>query len=786
MYRSKVAVFAFALLLIADAGFHPAPADAKELLYRLDIPSEPLSVSLSRISAIAGVSIGLPGDMPHVFSGPVKGTMSVETALGRLLKGSGYRAVRLGPALYRIERQAVATPPPVRSLAPALPSPDVPAPDIVVTAQKRLQPLATLPLSVSVLSLDSLAAGSGSPTSRDISLNMEGLSMTNLGPGRNRQFIRNVADSPFNGQSQSTVAVQVDDARVTFDAPDPDLRLIDIERVEILKGPQGPLYGSGALGGIYHIVTRQPELDRIGGAIRLSGQSVAHGGTGTGGEAIVNMPIVKGTLAVRAVGYRFVDAGWIDSGAGRKDSNAVKTSGWRLGVRWRPTNLWTVDVGVAMQDLDARDSQYVVADRKTLSRSTLFAEPSYNDFKLFHASVEGELGSVKLRSATSYVDHRFNYVIDATGAAAQFAILEAARFTERRAYTLFNQELRLTPSNGGPWLIGLSYLRATTGVHSTIAAVSQPLSPTAVQSLDRTVTEFALFGENKFSVLPGLDATVGARLFHSTAEDETTEMARTRSQSIAKTILSPSLTLSRPFAERGVLYLRYARAMRPGGLASVGQSNGGRFNADELDTVDLGFRQSSGNGRLSLSASSYFTRWSDIQSDFLLPNGLISTRNAGRGDIIGIEGTIDWSLGRGFGVSAGGSFQSARLTHAADGLKLDDTRLPVTPDLTGRLAINQHVTLGGWQGQAVLQANYIGSARLTFDSDLDREMGRYATLSTYADLSRSFWTIGLRVDNIFDVKGDSFAFGNPFSIRKAPQFTPLRPRMITASIARRL
>ncbi|WP_447412480.1 hypothetical protein, partial [Clostridium perfringens] len=75
--------------------------------------------------------------------------------------------------------------------------------------------------------------------STDVALGLEGLSLTNLGPGRNRQFIRGVADSPFNGPSQSTVAVVLDEARITFDAPDPDLRLVDMERIELLKGPQG-------------------------------------------------------------------------------------------------------------------------------------------------------------------------------------------------------------------------------------------------------------------------------------------------------------------------------------------------------------------------------------------------------------------------------------------------------------------------------------------------------------------------------------------------------------------
>ncbi|CAN5164763.1 TonB-dependent receptor [soil metagenome] len=712
----------------------------------------------------------------------VRGSMTVGQALQRLLQGSGYRAVRIGALLYRIEKAPVDATRRIMPSPPPTALPDLPQRDIVVTAQKRSQSLSALPLSVSIIALHDLPSGTQSPTSRDISLSTEGLAMTNLGPGRNRQFIRGVADSPFTGQSQSTVAVQIDDARVTFDAPDPDLRLIDMERVEILKGPQGPLYGSGALGGIYHIVTRMPELDAPGGAVRLSGQAVDHGGIGSGAEAIANIPILDDRLALRAVAYSFRDTGWIDDADGRKDSNSVRTTGARLALRWSPAVDWTADAGFAFQDIDVRDSQYVLTSRKTLSRTNAFAEPSENLFKLAHLRVQADLGRITLLSATSYTDHNFNFTLDATPAAGQFGIAGTARFVERRAYTLFNQEMRLTPTRSDRWLAGLSYLRATTRSISTIAGTA--MVPEIVQSLDRITSEYAMFGEGKIRLFSAVDATIGARLFQSIAEDETSEAIGRKSQHVAKTIVSPSIALSRPLGDKGVAYLRYARAMRPGGLTTSNEVNSGRYSSDELDNIDLGFRTSSADDRLGLSASTYFTRWSDIQSDYLLPNGIVATRNAGRGSIIGIEGAIDWQLGRGLRMSAGGTMQSARLTHAADGLKLEDTRLPVTPDMSGRLSIAQHVVLADWQGQAVLQANYIGKARLSFDSDLDRQMGNYATVAVYGEISRASWTVGLRIDNILDVKGDSFAFGNPFSIRTAPQFTPLRPRALTVSIGR--
>lgn len=768
------------LLLLAELGHAPSAA-AREIVYPIDIPAGPLSASLARFSQITGLSVGLPGDMPPIRTRAVTGQMSPDAALRTMLDGSGLQARRLG-GIYRIEiarRPALA---PRYAAPPVALSAAFPSTAIIVTAQKRPQILASIPLSVAIVWLDDLAHGSTSLSSSDMTFSTEGLAMTNLGPGRNRQFIRGVADSPFNGQSQSTVAIQIDDARVTFDAPDPDLRLVDVDRVEILKGPQGPLYGSGALGGIYHIVTRRPELGSASGAVRLFTEAVQHGGVGTGIEGVVNLPVVNDSLSLRAVGYRIINAGWIDSADGRNNSNAVETVGLRLSVRWRPVDDWTVDAGVIQQDLNARDSQYVVAGLRSLKRSNSIAEPTDNDFKMAHTTIEGALGTLQFVSATSYVHHGFDYALDASEAAANFGLAGPLRFADSRSYTLFNQELRLSSEGVDHWLIGASFLRATTSGTSTLND-DNDISH-VVERLDRKTREYAIFGEATWRLFDTVDATMGARLSHSVLGDAAAERSGSRALKGNKTIVSPSAALSLPWGEHGILYLRYARAMRPGGLAPAGETSSGRFDADELDTIDLGIRRASRDSRLALSASVHATRWNDIQSDYLLGNGLISTRNAGRGRIFGLETSVDWQVGDGFSLSAGGAAQNARLTHAQDGLELDDRRLPITPQLSGRLSVTKALALAGWHGQASVQANYVGSARLSFDSDLDRKMGEYSIVGAHGEMSRGSWTLGVRIDNLLDVKGDSFAFGNPFSIRDGQQFTPVRPRTLALSLAR--
>ncbi|WP_429594965.1 TonB-dependent receptor domain-containing protein [Sphingomonas zeicaulis] len=757
------------------------PAAAREASHAIDIPAGSLEGALARFSEQTGLSIGVAGAMPRIITRRVSGRMSADAALRRLLKGSGLRARRVG-ATYRIERAPRSAPPP---LAPP-PEPslsDLAAPDIIVTSQKRPESLATVPMSISVIALAPFGDGPATPSSHDVSLGAEGLAETNLGPGRNRQFIRGVADSPFIGKSQSTVAVQIDDTRATFDAPNPDMHLIDVERVEILKGPQGPLYGSGALGGIYHIVTRRPDLDQASSTLRLSSEGVQHGGVTGSVEAVANMPLVDGRLALRAVGYRIVKAGWIDNEDGRTDSNSTRVAGMRLALRWLPTEDWTVDLGVAQQDIDARDSQYVLSGNDALIRANRIAEPTDNDFGMAHATIEGRLGGLRLVSATSIVGQGFDTTLDASAASASFGLMGAARFADRRTYSLFNQELRLSPADGGRWLVGLSVLGARTKGTATIA--DEAGTSRVVDTIDRRTVEYAAFGEASWHLLGRLDATVGARVFRSVSRDMAAEPEGERIRLRTKTLVSPSASLSLPLANEGILYLRYARAKRPGGLAPSEGEGVGSYDADRINTVDLGIRKASTDGRLALSGSGYFTWWDRVQSDYLLPNGLISTRNAGSARIIGIEAALDWRLGEGLSLSAGAAVQHSRLLRGEDGAALDNRRLPIAPDVTGRIEVAQAISAAGWRGEAAVQANYIGTARLSFDSDLDRQMGDYAVVGARLSASRGPWRLGATLDNALDLSGDSFAFGNPFSIREGPQYTPLRPRTFMLSIARR-
>ncbi len=155
-----------------------------------------------------------------------------------------------------------------------------------------------------------------------------------------------------------------------------------------------------------------------------------------------------------------------------------------------------------------------------------------------------------------------------------------------------------------------------------------------------------------------------------------------------------------------------------------------------------------------------------------MPNGLVSTRNAGRGQIYGTEASVDWRMMPNLRLSAGLSLQHARLTHSDQGVELNDRRLPITPEIAARMSVGYDFKIGRWGATVAAQGNYIGHTRLALDTNLDRKMGNYAVFSSSASFTRDRLTVAARIDNLLDVKGDSFAFGNPFSIMVGTATTP--------------
>lgn len=756
--------------------FSNAAAPAGTAVLRFDIPATNLDQALVRFTEQSGFSVGMAGTLPSIRTRAVAGEFSPQEALARMLAGSGLRPIQSGGAGFRLEiddRKAPTADTSDLQLAAELG-------EVIVTAAKREQDWRTVPMSMSVISGGELLGGAIPNGSQAALLRESGTSSTNLGPGRERQFIRGVADSAFLGPSQATVSVQFDDARATYDAPDPDLVLLDVAQVEILKGPQGPLYGTGALGGVFHIVPRRPDLHRFDWQSSVQLQQVQAGGFGGAADIVVNAPLVPGQWGVRGVGYAMSIPGWIENTGGHENANDTRVYGGRLALRGALPADWTLDVQAVAQGAQTADSQYVTGTPNRLRRSGILPEPHDNDFYLGSVTAQGRWFGQHVLLTSSVVHHGSDGVLDASSAASAWSEVAPLQYRDERTYHLMNQEVRVWSDDARlNWLLGASYLAARSDLFGTLL----PLSGPEREVLRRTqrVGEAALFGEVSKPFFDAWRTTAGLRVFRSQIKHEGHVALLADGDDSAFYTATPSFSLDwRNADQRQFAYLRYARAVRPGGL-NLDTAELRSFRADKLSNVDLGLRLLLWDDALSVDTAVFATHWADIQSDYLQSNGLVGTRNAGAGRIYGLEAAARWTLDDAWSLESAFTAQYARLHHAVIPVD-DDPRLPVVPELKLRGSIIRTINRGDWRIDLRADANYVGSSRLSFEQALDRKMGGYVLAGLGVRMQRGSITWDVALNNVLDSRADTFAFGNPFSIHSAQQFTPLAPRTLVVGM----
>lgn len=775
---------ALALSLSAPAVAQPDPTKRT-----ISLPAGPLTDALIRLATQTGASIGYADPLPKTKVRAVRNAKSVNEALRILLAGTGLLAVQTGPLAWRIVAQpkqvevskpsrrlpTQAKPPRVSPRSPPPLADAVPPNDIIVTATKVGDSIQKTPLSVILLSGADLASFGATPNTPALAALADGLVLTNLGPGRNRIFIRGVADSPFNGVTQATVAVELEDARVTFNAPDPDLRLVDIEAIELLEGPQGPLHGTGALGGVYRIVPKPPKLNEVQAEIAVGTEALSGGGIGANGSAMINLPIVADRLGLRAVVYGATEPGWIDrDGPSGKNSNKSQVSGGRADLRWIPADGWSVDLAGVIQLLHVDDSQYATSPTKIYRRAGAIAEPHDNDFVNGRLTVRGRVAGADLVSISSWTSHEVDSSLDATAAGTVFGQNGPLLFEDDRIYRLINQEIRLSGGNRTHWLAGLSYLDASTNISAELRPATS--AALAIGNLDQTNTEIAAFANLTVPIGKRWRFDPGLRLFRAISEDERQEAAGAAVRQTKRTGVSPSASLSWAPSDRHFLYLRYARAFRPAGLSPFVALADAEFDSDELESFELGGRLHSANGRWNASGTAYFATWDHIQSDYLLPSGLIATRNSGTGQIYGAEARLAWH-NRSWQVSGGLDVQHARLETPEPGLALSpDQPLPIVTSYKAHLVAHRLFDLSPGTLSIGGRVNRVGASRLSLDPALDRRISARSAVDLDGNFQWGRWRLDAGIDNLLGSHADTFAFGNPFSIGTMAQRTPVHPR----------
>lgn len=804
-------------------------AEAAEARHRFEIPSKPYAEALIDLAVQANVSLLGASACGAGGAAGLSGDYSLSDALGRVLSDApcnwrivDARTVRITPATPTAAHPA---PPPATNLVT----------ELLVTARKRPERLDTLPAGVSVISAEQLLATRAFDV-RDTAGQLVGVLMTNLGPGRDKLMIRGLSDGAFTGRARSMVSTYLDDAPINYNAPDPDLRLADVERVETLRGPQGALYGSGALGGVYRIVTNKPDPDDVSAGLLTSLATTRGGSPSYEGEGFANLPILNGHAAVRLVAYYDDKGGYLDNSNLRLSNvDSTTRTGGRAAVRFALGDRWTLDLSATGQRLNSRDSQYItqgaVSDLRAEvadpdhpfvaapTRQNQVREMSRNDLAQAAATLRGELGWADLSTSTSYVQHDYASTYDASQVVSRFITTGAdlGLYSEAARIRRLVQDLVLTSTGAGKfdWLAGaygsLSMERTPSSLDVlangaiTPALLRAPAGLTRFYNEERRdhLHELAAYGEGTWRFAPGWTASVGARAFDSSLKVRAavTGAFPTTPRDVAVdrsfSGVSSKVSLQREFADGSLLYGLYSEGFRPGGVNTtnfVGVSAlRTTFEPDQLRNFEAGAKGHFLGRHLVLRAAAFYDVWSNLQSDQYRTSGLAYTANVGDARIKGLEAEAAYEWPFGLTVQANVLYSDAHLTRVnpdftnnnlALAQQIIGSGLPGAPRFSGGALVRYDRPLGeNHTLRLVAQADYVGPARLAFDPMLSARTDAVIDADIEALLVTERWSVGVFVSNPADSSSNTFAYGNPFTFGQVRQVTPQRPRTVGVRLA---
>ena len=264
---------------------------------------------------------------------------------------------------------------PLVTLAASEEAEDLTIEQVVVTAQKRASALQDVPFSVAAASEQQIR-DSGSTNIVDLSRNFAGLTITDLGPGQSQVAIRGISAGQvvrdLVGGVKESVGVYLDESAISQALFTPDLDLFDLERFEVLRGPQGTLFGAGSSAGTVRYITKQPQLGQFEGVAEVGGYTGTDSDFGGNLRGVVNLPVGE-TSALRVVGYYNEMAGFIDSvypGRGvREDVNSGEKYGARISMLFQPSDTLSITPRIVYQQLETDGYPRIDATTSSATRS---------------------------------------------------------------------------------------------------------------------------------------------------------------------------------------------------------------------------------------------------------------------------------------------------------------------------------------------------------------------------------------------------------------------------------
>lgn len=645
--------------------------------------------------------------------------------------------------------------------------------EIVVTAQKRAQPLQDVPLSISALTAEQIEKR-GFDGFTDYARSVPGLSFVDRGSGRNKITLRGVSTG-VDQNHQSPVGIYIDETPVSFPNNEPDLRLYDVERIEVLRGPQGTLYGAGSMGGTIRMITTKPKLDRIEASVSGSLSTTRHGDESVALNGMINVPLATDKVAMRTVFYYRNEGGFVDNTQlGKSNVNDAETWGARFALKMAPSETFDATATVLLQRSDFGGTQEIDPTLAGLSQRRAVAELRSDDLTVYSLVLHNDFGWADLVSTTSYLDRKINDNRDVT---AFLGVPVPVWLNNVVPDKNFVQEIRLASPSGGTieWIAGLYYSRRKNSLYQLAWHGGLFGIPTTTPLLDSDINnvtkQYAAFGELGVNVTDALKITGGLRAFKvkerfSKVSDGIIAggfSSDTGNSSESK--INPKINISYKATPDILVYAQAAQGFRVGGPNTTipplgGVSAPATFDSDSLWNYEIGVKSDLLGGKATFNASLFYIDWTDIQVTVTRPDGFSYVTNGDKATSKGAEAELTLRPVPGLELGATLAYTDASLAaDSASGAGFKGDRIPAVPkwsyDIFGRYSVPLSDTLSGYM-QANIQ--HVGGSYNGFPSDVPAPdlQHSYELANAKVGVETGDIDISLFVNNLFGKRAELF------------------------------
>jgi iron complex outermembrane receptor protein len=719
-------------------------------------------------------------------------------------------------------------------------------PEVIVTATKRETVAQDTPISMTVIGADALQTTHADNFTEFASL-VPGLTATDVGPGQKRYALRGL-QSP----GEPEVALYYDEIPISglpggsldTGASQPDIKLWDMDRIEVLRGPEGTLYGNGSEGGAIRIISKRPDLTKFEAATQVIG-AVTDGGAGSYGvNLMANVPLIEDKLAIRVALYDRDEGGYIDAiprsdihlpQISANNINNERTRGGRASLSFQLAENWNVTGIAYYQRLMTGSSFETYPEFSTPSDrfvSAAFVQtPWLDESHMFNLISNTEFswatltvtGSYQLRKASQNQDTtRFLlsmnnctvFTINTTCFGPPIVPADSAQFERVSAWS---GEARLVSKTPGPfqWAVGSAFQDAKTFRYGQVAKVNASgyiqydaltgnvLDRFFARQNDDVFDQYSFFANGSYQITPAMRTDVGLRWFHSDRSDQQVILQQffpgqpkgsEPFQEFKEGVLFKSFELSYAIAPHALTYVEASQGFRAGGPNYPGgfTLSAPPYRADSVWDYEIGAKVGFFDKRVRWNTALFDIEWSNLQ--VLVPTSLFSyITNAGSARSNGFETELDAQVMRHLDVIAGLTYNNARLvgsqpasSNPSAQLRAGD-KLAGVPQWTGRVGLLCATPFGSrYNATARIDLSYESgrSSLVTPQNPAYFASGGYALTNLHFNFDRNDgWGISMDVGNLFNRFAVLSVQAEDSNLIETQ--TPARPRTISLGIVKR-